>query len=152
MWPAIVCAIVIVCIVVAYLLFHFLGNRSVKFEVARKTFFERREWLEADFMKLGAQSGRPRGLEWSSGDFGTDVEFARDKKSKHVLAFVSVSLKFEAIEGGGMEDVAAVANEKAATAVFSHDGKEWKATGKTVFNHSPSEAIQFYRNEIEAIS
>lgn len=126
--------------------------RRIDLPQARQMFYERREWLEADFMKMGSESGIPRGLEWINGDFDDEVEFARDKKSGQLTAFVGVALQFSAIEGGGMEDVEAVANQKAATAVFRYDGDKWTATGKTVFNLNPSETIKYYQNELEKVS
>ena len=126
-------------------------RRVASIDAARKVFSERREWLEADFWKMGANSGKPRGLEWENCDFDSDVQFARDRSNGDLTAFVGVSIKFRAIEGGGMEDVPAVANQKAATAVFRFDGEKWEATGKTVFNLNPTQAIEYYQNELESV-
>ena len=125
--------------------------KKVDPEFGRSKFSERREWLEADFYKLGSESGSPRGLRWVGCDFQDDVSFAIDKRTGELTALTAVGIQFEAIEGGGMEDVEAVANEKAATAVFRFDGTEWQATGKTVFNLSPTETIEYYQNELETI-
>src|SRR5262245_25784051 len=95
-------------------------------EQARVTFHRRREWLEARFLSLAAQSGKPRGLRWVDCEFDNGVAFARDRKTHHFRALVAVSIQFEAIEGGDMEDVAAVADRKAATVVFRLDGPEWE--------------------------
>ncbi|MFC1757720.1 hypothetical protein ACFL2H_03000 [Planctomycetota bacterium] len=127
------------------------GRTKVDASFARSRFSERREWLEADFFKLGSQSGSPRGLRWAGCDFDNDVSFAIDKRTGELTALTAVGIQFEAIEGGEMEDVEAVANEKAATAVFRFDGQKWQATGKTVFNLSPVETIEYYQNELETI-
>ena len=46
------------------------------------------------------------------------MAYARHRRSGELSAFVSVTIGFEAIEGGDMEDVEAVGNLRAATAVF----------------------------------
>ena len=84
----------------------------------RKEFHRQRERLEARFMQLAGASGKPRGLEWVGCDFDNDVIYARDRKSGEISAFVGVTISFEAVIGGGMEDVEAVSNLRAATAVF----------------------------------
>ena len=154
MSPLIIAVIVAFCLVaVIGVTFVYRGASRNRIDpvLGRQKFSERREWLEADFFKLGSESGSPRGLKWVGCDFENDVSFAIDKRSGELTALVAVGIQFEAIEGGGMEDVAAVANEKAATAVFSFDGRAWKATGKTVFNLSPTETIEYYQNELETI-
>ena len=80
---------------------------------ASRMFHERREWLEAEFLTKGSQSGSPRGLVWNDCEFDDDVSFARDRRSGVMTALVAVAIKFEAIDGGGMEEVEAVANQKA---------------------------------------
>ena len=69
-----------------------------------------RERLEAKFFQLAAASGRPRGLEWTGCDFDDDVVYARDRRSGELCALVAVTIRFEAQEGGGMEDVEAVSD------------------------------------------
>lgn len=39
-----------------------------------------------------------------------------------------------------MEDVAAVSNVRDACAVFQWTGREWKTSGRTLFNMNPAEA------------
>jgi hypothetical protein len=54
----------------------------------------------------------------------------------------SVSLSFEAIEGGGMEDVAAVSSLRDACAVFVWSGKSWRSGGRALFNMDPAAAAR----------
>jgi hypothetical protein len=124
---------------------------DTKLEQARRGFFRRREWLEADFWKLGAASGLPRGLRWVNCEFDDDVSFAWDRKTGDLTALMGVTIEFAAIEGGCMEGVEAVSNLKAATAVFQFRGQRWSATGKTVFNLNPRETIRYYQNELELV-
>lgn len=118
-------------------------------EHARKTFQLRREWLEADFVSRAGSSGKPRGLRWMNCDFDDGVSFARDRRTGQYRALVGVTISFEAIEGGGMEDVEAVGNLRAATVVFRLDGPEWRADGRALFNLNPEEAIEHYQNDLE---
>lgn len=116
---------------------------------ARAEFMLRREWLEAKFVQMASASGSPRGLRWADCDFDNHVSFARDRRTGQLASLVGVAIKFEAIEGGGMEDVEAVAHRKAATAIFRYDGTQWRTDGRAIFNLNPSEAIEFYQSELE---
>ncbi|MEK6248535.1 MAG: hypothetical protein N2C12_10180, partial [Planctomycetales bacterium] len=55
------------------------------------------------------------------------------------------TISFEAIEGGGMEEVEAVSNLRAATAVFFMDGDRWDTRGRVIFNLEPAEAIERFQ-------
>ena len=108
---------------------------------ARKRFRQQRERLEARFFDLAAASGKPRGLRWTDIDFDDAVCFARDRDRGHLLALVAATISFEAIEGGGMEEVEAVGNLRAATALFHLEGKWWNTQGRVLFNLEPAEAL-----------
>jgi hypothetical protein len=120
-------------------------------ERARQEFQRRREWLEAKFLTLASQSGKPRGLAWLDCDFENDVAFARERQSGRLRALVGVAIRFEAVEGGGMEDNPNVGNIRAATAVFHFDGVHWKTEGQALFNVNPAEAIERFHGELEAV-
>lgn len=120
---------------------------------ARREFHLRREQLEAKFVQRAGESGKPRGLTWVDCDFENDVTYARDKRSGQLSAFVGVTISFAATEGGGMEDVEAVGNLRAATAVFSFDEKrQWFTEGRAIFNLNPTEAIQYYQANLELVA
>lgn len=114
-------------------------------------FQKRREWLEADFLKMAQASGKPRGLRWVECEFHDQVAFVRDRTTGQLRALVSVTIRFDAVEGGGMEDVEAVGNLRAATAVFTYDGNKWQAEDRTVFNLNPMETIQHFRDSLETL-
>ncbi len=118
---------------------------------ARKIFFLRREWLEAEFLKLAGLRGIPRGLRWTEVNFDDAVRFARDRNTRQLRALVAVTIHFEAIEGGDMEDVEAVGNLRAATAIFHYDSRKWTSNGRALFNLNPTEAIEHYRHELEMV-
>jgi len=121
------------------------------FKEARHLFHLRREWLEAEFLTIASQSGKPRGLAWSDCEFQDEVAFARERNTGHLRALVGVTVSFEAVEGGGMEDNPNVDNLRAATAVFRFDGKQWTTDGKTLFNLNPEEAILHFHKELEIV-
>lgn len=126
-------------------------RRESRMAEARRGFQLRREWLEAHFLTLASSSGRPRGLTWADCEFANPVCFARDRATGNLRALVGVTIQFEAIEGGGMEDVEAVGNLRAATAVFQFEGDRWETDGRAIFNLNPDETIRHFQHELEAV-
>ena len=124
--------------------------RRTTVERARKLFHLQRERLEFRFSVLAAQCFRPRGLDLVDCDFEDEVSLARDRHNGRLRAYVAVTLRFRAIEGGGMEDNPNVENPKAGSAEFRLDGSDWGTDGRVVFNLNPVEAIQHYR-ELEMV-
>ena len=122
--------------------------RERQFAQARKDFHRYRERLEAKFFQIAANSGKPRGLNWTGCDFDDDVVYVRDRRSGELSAFVAVTISFEAKVGGGMEDVEAVGNLRAATAVFHNQRGAWASDGKAIFNLNPTEALQYYHDNL----
>lgn len=126
-------------------------RREQKTNAAIETFYRRREWLEADFVTAASATGKPRGLRWANVDFENGVTFARDRGNGQLRSFVGVAISFEAIEGGGMEDVEAVSNLRTATAVFRFTGDQWVTDGRTLFNLGPAEAVLHFQHELELL-
>ena len=50
-----------------------------------------------------------------------------------------------------MEDVEAVGNLRAATAVFTHNGREWTTHGRTIFNLEPHEVLERHRDSLDSV-
>ncbi len=124
---------------------------GTRFPQAKKDFHAQREYLEARFVELTGASGKPRGLAWEECDFDDDVAYARDRHTNALSALVAVTVRFSAIEGGGMEDVEAVDNLRAATAVFHWRDGRWATEGRVLFNMNPSEAIHYYKADLELV-
>lgn len=122
--------------------------RESRFSQARKDFHFQRERLEACFFQLASESGKPRGLRWVDCDFDDDVAYALDRQSGVLTALVGMTIRFEAIEGGEMEDVEAVSNLRAATSVFIFKRGVWTTQARTIFNLNPTEAIRFYQKKL----
>lgn len=110
-----------------------------------------REQLEARFFDLAASLGKPRGLRWVECDWLSDVTFARDTTSGLLTAFVAVNIRFEAVEGGDMEDVAAVGTIRDAAAVFHYKDGRWGTGGRALFNLNPTDALTRLSGQYEAV-
>lgn len=119
---------------------------------AQRDFHRQREPLEAKFIERAAASGKPRGLRWVDVEFDDDVLYARDRKSRRLKALVAIEVSFEAVEGGGMEEVEAVSRIRAATAEFIHDGERWATQGRVYFNLAPSAAVKYLASDLELVA
>ncbi|MEW4490356.1 hypothetical protein AB1L42_19885 [Thalassoglobus sp. JC818] len=125
--------------------------RSKETQRAIDLFRVRREVLEAKFFELAAAQGKPRGLRWTECDWKDPVYFARDRNTNLLTAFSSVEIHFEAIEGGDMEDIAAVGDIRDASAVFHYQDGVWGTGGKALFNMSPDIAVEKLTAQYEPI-
>jgi len=115
--------------------------RRTRLQRAVRQFRFDREHLEAKFFELAANSGKPRGLRWLACDWQNAVRFARDVRTGLLTAFVSVEVRFEAEDGGDMEDVAAVGTVRDACALFHWDGRHWGTGGRALFNMDAHAAV-----------
>ncbi|MEE2685515.1 MAG: hypothetical protein VYB09_04340 [Planctomycetota bacterium] len=117
----------------------------------RLVFMENRESLQQQYFEQASSSGKPRGLEWVQCEFESEVTFARDRHHGQMRALVGITIQFAAIEGGDMEDVEAVGNLRAGTAVFLHDGGEWFTDGRILYNLDPDQALAHFADELEVV-
>lgn len=105
--------------------------------------FERhRESLECHYFELASSTGLPRGLRWLGCEWLPSHILLRDRTTGQPNLLVSINLRFEAVAGSDMEDVAAVANVRDACAVFQWQKNAWTTSGRTLFNMNPEEARQ----------
>lgn len=122
-------------------------------ENAFQSFRRQREMLEAKFFTMAGALGKPRGLRWLDCQWqDRSVKFARDRQTGLITAFVGVNIRFEAIEGGDMEDVAAVGTIREACALFHYQLGNWGTGGRALFNLDPEMAIQRFGNQYEALA
>jgi len=119
---------------------------------AIQLFHQRREMLEAKFFDMAQSLGKPRGLKWIDCEWFDNVTFGRDKTSGLLTAFVGVNIRFEAIEGGDMEDVAAVSTVRDAAALFHFHQGSWGTGGKALFNMNPQDALEKLVAQFEPVS
>jgi hypothetical protein len=118
---------------------------------ALRQFRLQREQLEAQFFQVAASLGKPRGLRWQACDWQDSVAFARDLKSGMLAAFVGVNIRFEAIEGGDMEGVEAVAMVRDAAALFHYHHGRWGTGGRALFNMNPAGALMHLKGQFEPV-
>ena len=124
-------------------------TRAPRIDRAKRDFHAQREQLEAKFLELAGASGKPRGLTWEECDFDNSVAYVRDRKTGQLSALVSVTIRFSAVEGGGMEDVEAVDNLRAATGVFQWKSDRWNTEGRALFNMNPLQAVEYFGGDLE---
>jgi hypothetical protein len=118
---------------------------------ACKLFHLRREWLEADFVKMASRAIKPRGLQWSDCDFEDEAAFATDRNTRQLRAFVAVTIHFESLEGVESAGDRGPTKQRAGTAVFHFDGRRWLTDGRAIFNLNPLEAIEHFQHELEMV-
>ncbi len=124
---------------------------ALEYARARRDFHHQREQLEAKFLEMAANSGKPRGLKWEECDFADGVVYARDRRTGELCAFVGVTISFSAVAGGGMEEVEAVGNLRAATAVFKLGPQRWTTDGRAIFNLNPVQAVAHFQDQLSLV-
>lgn len=145
-------------VVVLGLVLYFVGKpmraryQRQELDRALQQFRLQREVLEARFFDIAAQSGKPRGLRWLACDWLDGVAFGRDKQTGMLTAFVSVNIRFEAIEGSDMEGVAAVGNIRDGSAVFHYHEGNWGTGGRALFNMNPQDALTRLETQYEPVN
>jgi len=145
-------------ILIAGIVFLVLAGRPLlavlrKHEAARafELFETQREQLEAKFFDLASRQGKPRGLRWMECDWQTDVGCGRDRQTGMLTFFLAVNIRFEAVEGGDMEDVAAVGTVRDAAALFHFRDGQWGTGGRALFNMNPSDAVARLEAQYEPV-
>ncbi|MER3414850.1 MAG: hypothetical protein C4297_01380 [Gemmataceae bacterium] len=125
--------------------------REVQAERTRSLFGMQREHLEAHFLQQAALSGKPRGLRWKDCEFDNYVCFARDRMTGQFLALVGVTIQFEPAEGADSEDWPSIEHRRSGTAVFHFEKGRWHTQGRALFNMSPDEALDHFREQYERV-
>lgn len=116
-------------------------RESTERETAMESFGAQRHDLGREFLQAAGATGKPRGLRWVGCELSGPPLFATEEPSGRLAALVGVTVSFEAIPGGGMEDVEAVGNLRSATAVFFFRDGAWTTDGRVIFNLEPGEAL-----------
>jgi hypothetical protein len=128
-----------------------VGNLTGSAQRPRQAYERQRPLLQKALLQQAARSGRPRGLRWKTCDFDPDVTLAHDPATGLVVGFVGVTISFEAIAGGPMEDVEAVGNLRAGTAVFTYERGTWSTDGRVLFNLDPRDAMRRYKGRLDPL-
>jgi hypothetical protein len=125
--------------------------RRVRIRQAHRLFRLQREMLEAKFLDLARQTGKPEGLYWSDIDWDDDVKFVRDRDTGEQAALVGITVYFER-EGSGPGEQEFDPPPHDATAVFHFAGGRWTTLGRALLNLDPEAALARFRDKYEPIS
>jgi hypothetical protein len=152
--PALLITLLIVLAVLAWLTRGWWGRRRLDGQIARArtTLADERQRLEQEFLQQAAADGKPRGLKWVGCEFHNPLILALDRSTDEPVALIGVTIRFEAIPGGGMEDVEAVGNLRYATAVLVYRNEHWTSDGRVVFNLGPQETLEKYANSLTPLA
>jgi len=118
---------------------------------AFEVFQLQREQLEAKFFDMASRLGKPRGLRWIECDWQPEMCCGRDRQTGMLTAFLAVNIRFEAVEGSEMEDVAAVGTVREAAALFHFRDGQWGTGGRALFNMNPADALARLEDQYEAV-
>jgi hypothetical protein len=126
-------------------------SREVQFTKARKFFHTQRERLEAKFINLASKRAKPESPRCSDCTFADDVSYVRNRTTGELSAFVAIALAMEDPNSSTRNNGDAVGNLQMGTAVFRFDRDHWETDGRAILNLSPSEAIRFFRKDLEKV-
>lgn len=109
---------------------------GVRFVRARAEFRQQREWLEARFLSALARVDPPEAARWDDARWQDEVRWARDRRSRRLLAFIGVEF-----DPGPFDD----RTPRHATALFEYRKGRWLADGQRVDSLRPDEALLRHR-------
>ena len=116
---------------------------------ARRSFHWQRERLEFKFLQIAWANAGHDGPRWSDCEFDDDVSYVRSRNTHEISAFVRVTIAMEDGEFPIQPDP--LHGHRWGTAVFRFDRNHWETDGRAILDLSPSEAIQFYRDDLEIV-
>jgi hypothetical protein len=149
LWPFLVPVAGLVLFLGAWWLYR-LG-REVQAERARESFRLQKERLEELVLMSAAATGKPRGLRWVSCRFTDEFMLVRDRTTRRLAALIPVTVKFDPVPGGEMEEAEAATEPRQATAVLHFRRGEWVSDGRTLFNVTPADALRLHAREFDPV-
>ena len=149
LWPFLVPVAGLVLALAAWWLYR-LG-REVQAERARESFRLQKERLEELVLKSAAATGKPRGLRWVSCRFTDEFTLVRDRATRRLAALIPMTVRFDPVPGGAMEEVEAATEPRQATAVLHFRRGEWISDGRTLFNVTPADAIRLHARDFDPV-
>ncbi len=105
-----------------------------------------RNRLQQTFLQKAREANIPRGLRWTQCEWLPSMILLKDRQTNEICLLAGVNISFEAIEGGDMENVAAVSMLRDACAVFQLTPSGWQTSGRALFNMNPAEAAERLRD------
>ncbi len=128
------------------------AQQNARRQLAMLQFPDFRDALQSQFLAAARATGKPRGLHWKNCELHENPRFAYDRTSGELYALISITVSFEAIAGGDMQDVEAVDNLRSATAIFFHRNGNWTTDGRVVFNLEPAQTLEHYQKSLVPLS
>jgi len=119
-----------------------LGSAGGSSQRVLLSFRSQQQELQKEFFAQAAATGKPRGLRWKNCEWLKTFALVEDTTQGLFTMFCGVNVAFEAIEGGDMEDVEAVATIRDGSAMFHLQNGRWGSGGRILFNMTPSTAAQ----------
>ncbi len=123
------------CVLATWLIFHRplrLFLEELNANGARDLFRIRREWLEARFLSELAKKEPLLALLWEDGHWQDEVHWARDRRSRCLLALVAITFE----SGEPYLDP-----PRYSTAIFEFRKGRWQAEGKRIDETRPADAL-----------
>lgn len=115
--------------------------------------FARDPALSERFRSAAQATGKPRGLIWTRCELSQEPpRLARDTATGELVALAGVTIGFEAVPDGDMEEVEAVGDLRDGTAVFTWRGERWETDGRAVFNLPPDATLKRYADSLTPIN
>jgi hypothetical protein len=130
----------------------FAGPPAADRARARDRFLANLPALASEFRSAAGRHGKPRGLVWLDCELADDIVLAVDRSTGQLRALVSVTIRFEAVPGGELEDNPNVDQLRAATAVFLYDGGTWRTEGRAVFNLDARQTLEHFQHELRGVA
>ena len=128
------------------------AQRHAQHQLAQIDFLEERHNLVGIFLEGANKTGKPRGLQWKSCELSDETAFATDRANGELYALCGATISFEAIPGGGMEEVEAVGNLRFATVFFVYRQGRWQSDGQSVFNLDTAQSLERYQESLEPMA
>lgn len=110
-------------------------------ELAFRRFQRIESELRIVFLERASRTGKPRGLRWVGCDWLGIERLLCEKSSGQLTLLAGINIRFEAVEGGDMEDVEAVSMVRDGCAVFHYHKGRWGTGGRVLFNMHPDAAV-----------
>ncbi len=126
--------------------------RRARLADARRNFHLQRERLEIKFIQLAQANIKPGAPQWSDCDFENDVAYVRNRSTGELAAFVAVTITLAWDDIDDVSTHSALENLRTGTAVFRFARERWETDGVALLNLSPTEAIRFYRDNLEIVA
>ena len=110
-------------------------SEEMHVDQAREHFRMQREWLEAHFLGALAKVDPLERIRWEDAHWHDEVLWARDRRSRILLAMIGVHFDGQAYDEFGYPQ------PRHATAIFEYRKGRWYSEGKRLDEVRPDEAV-----------